>query len=95
MRTTGTRIKRVVLDSGEVIVSGGKVVPGEPMTVATVDFLARGGDEYPFQGAPFTVLGVSYQQGLANYIQFSAGLGGVITAADYPEGGEGRIVRLP
>ena len=93
--TTGTRIQRVVLDTGEVIVGGGKVVPGAPLTVATADFLARGGDQYPFQGAPFTVLGVTYQKGLADYIELSAGLGGVITAADYPEGGEGRIVRLP
>jgi 5'-nucleotidase len=95
VKTTGTRIQKVVLDSGEVIVGGGRVVPGAPLTVATIDFLARGGDEYPFQGAPFTVLGVSYQQALANYIQFSAGLGGIITAEDYPEGGEGRIERLP
>lgn len=91
----GARVQRVVLGSGEVIVGNGRVVPGAPLTVATIDFLARGGDDYPFQRAPFTVLGVSYQQALANYLQFPAGLGGTITAADYPEGGEGRIVRLP
>ena len=28
-------------------------------------FLVRGGDEYPFRGAPCTVLGVSYEQALA------------------------------
>ena len=43
--------------------------------------------------APFTVLGVSYQQALTNYIENA--LGGEITAADYPEGGEGRITQLP
>ena len=63
--------------------------------MATIDFLARGGDDYPFQGATFTVLGVSYQQALANYIQFPSGLGGVVSAADYPEGGDGRIIRMP
>jgi 5'-nucleotidase len=61
--------------------------------VATIDFSARGGDQYPFRGAPFTVVGVSYQQALRNYIV--DGLGGTITAADYPEGGEGRIERVP
>ena len=83
------------MDDGAVIVGGGRVVPGPALTVATIDFLARGGDEYNFQGAPFTVLGVTYQQALANYLQFPAGLGGTVTAADYPEGGEGRIKRLP
>ena len=95
VNVAGTRVQRVVLESGEVIVGAGRVVPGTPLTVATVDFLARGGDQYPFRGAPFTVLGVIYQQALANYIQFPSGLGGVITAADYPESGEGRIERLP
>ena len=63
--------------------------------MATVDFLARGGDEYPYRGARFTALGVTYQQALSNYIRFPDGLDGVVTPADYPEGGEGRITRLP
>jgi 5'-nucleotidase len=69
------------------------VVTGPDLTVATIDFLARGGDQYPYRGAPFTVLGASYQQALANYIV--NGLSGSITAADYPVGGEGRITELP
>ena len=48
---------------------------------------------YPFRGAPFTTLGVVYQQALFNYIV--DGLGGVISAAQYPEGGEGRITTTP
>ena len=91
----GTRVQRVVLNDGEVIVGGGRLVSGPDLTVATLDFLARGGDEYPYRGAPFTALGVSYQQALTNYIQLPAGLGGTVTAADYPEVGEGRIKRLP
>ena len=43
--------------------------------------------------APFTSVGASYQQALFDYIV--DGLGGLISAADYPEGGEGRIVELP
>ena len=57
--------------------------------MATVDFLARGGDQYPYRGARFTRLGVTYQQALVNFIR--EGLDGRITAAAYPEGGQGRI----
>ena len=95
VKVLGTRVQRVVLDSGAVIVGGGRVVSGDPLAVATLDFVARGGDEYPFRGAPFTALGVTYQLALSNFVKLPDGLGGSITAADYPEGGEGRIKRLP
>jgi len=91
--TPGTRVQGVTLDDGTPIVAGGTVVAGPSIDVATIDFLARGGDQYPFRGAPFTPVGFSYQQGLSNYIQ--GGLGGSITATDYPVGGEGRITELP
>ncbi|MBD3221422.1 T9SS type A sorting domain-containing protein, partial [bacterium] len=88
----GMRVQEIVLmdEPQTVICEDGMVVPGEGVSLAIVDFLARGGDQYPFRGQPFTALGVSYQQALANYI--TEGLGGQITAVDYPEGGEGRIV---
>ncbi len=89
----GTRVTEITLDDGTSIVSGGAVVPGPDLTVATIDFSARGGDQYPFRGAPFTTVGFSYQQALSNYIQ--NGLGGVVSAAMYPAGGEGRIAELP
>jgi 5'-nucleotidase len=89
----GTRVQDLVLDDGTIIVTGGAVVAGPDLTVAIADFLARGGDQYPFRGAPFTTLGVTYQQALQNYLV--DGLSGVIAAADYPEGGEGRITELP
>ena len=90
----GTRIRRAILNDGTVIVNGGQVVPGAPsVNVVTTDFTARGGDGYPFDGADFTILGgISYQQSLANYIV--DGLGGSITAAQYPEGGEGRVTAV-
>jgi 2',3'-cyclic-nucleotide 2'-phosphodiesterase (5'-nucleotidase family) len=91
--TPGTRIVTAELNDGTVLINGGAVLPGPALTVATIDFLARGGDQYPFRGAPFTTLGVTYFQALRNYIIHP--LAGLITAADYPEGGEGRIVRLP
>ena len=91
--TPGTRVVELALDDGTVIVTGGAVVAGDPIQVATIDFLANGGDQYPYRGAPFTQLGATYQQALANYIV--NGLTGNITAADYPEGGEGRIIPTP
>jgi 5'-nucleotidase len=91
--TPGTRVEEVVLDDGTPIVSGGVVQAGPDITIAIVDFLARGGDQYPFRGADFTTIGVTYQQALSNYIQNA--LGGLISAADYPEVGEGRIIELP
>ena len=88
----GERVREVVLDDGTVIVSDGQVVAGDPVVLATIDFLANGGDCYPLADIAFTKLGVSYQQALANYI--SMDLGGYIFAADYPVGGGGRIVAL-
>jgi 5'-nucleotidase/UDP-sugar diphosphatase len=89
----GTRVQELMLDGGTVIVTGGAVVPGPDLTVATIDFLARGGDQYPFRGAPFTNLGVTYQQALANYIVDA--LGGDISAPDYAFGVNNRIFELP
>ena len=92
--TPGTRVVEITLDGGTSIVAGGAVTLGAPaLTIATIDFLAKSGDQYPFRGAPFTTLGVTYQQALANYIE--TGLAGSITSAKYPFGGEGRITELP
>ncbi len=91
--TPGTRVVSIVLDDGTVIVENGNVVPGDPINVATIDFSARGGDQYPYRGLPFKNIGATYQQALQNYIV--DGLSGTITAAEYPEGGEGRITLVP
>jgi 5'-nucleotidase len=91
--TPGTRVQEIHLDDGTAIVENGAVVSGAPaVNVATIDFLARGGDQYPFRDASFTPLGVSYQQALSDYIVEV--LGGVITAAQYPESGSGRIAQI-
>jgi 5'-nucleotidase len=92
--TPGTRVVDVTLDDGTPIVVGGAVQAGPDLTVATINFLANGGDQYPFRGAAFTSVGITYQQALSDFIQDAAGLNGLISAADYPEGGEGRITRL-
>jgi len=91
--TPGTRIVEVTLDDGTPIIVDGAVAPGAPsVSMATIDFSARGGDQYPFRELPFTTVGVTYFQSVLDYL--IEDLGGVITAADYPEGGEGRITRL-
>jgi 5'-nucleotidase/UDP-sugar diphosphatase len=88
--TPGTRVRAVVLDDGTAIVRDGAVAPGiSGLNIATINFLGRGGDHYPVRGAPFVTLGVTYQQALRQYIEQA--LTGLITAAQYPEGGEGRI----
>lgn len=87
------RVVDVTLDDGTPVVVGGMVQPGADITVASIDFLITGGDQYPFGGSPFVRLGATYQEALEAYIE--GPLAGTITAADYPEGGEGRVVRLP
>ena len=81
-------------DAGIPLVADGELVEGAPtFTMTIVDFSARGGDGYPLDD-DFQVLGASYQQALQDYIEApveDGGLGGAITAADYPEDGEGRI----
>ena len=57
--TEGTRVQELTLDDGTAIVTGGEVVDGAPsVNIAIVDFLARGGDQYPFRDAEFTNLGI-------------------------------------
>ena len=81
-------------DAGIPLVADGELVEGAPtFTMTIVDFSARGGDGYPLDD-DFQVLGASYQQALQQFIEApveDGGLGGEITAADYPEDGEGRI----
>lgn len=90
----GSRIVDLVLDDGTVLVRGGVPTGAlETISVATNDFTFRGGDGYPFDGVDFTVLPVTYQQALKRYLVED--LGGVVTAGDYPVGGEGRIVPTP
>jgi 5'-nucleotidase/UDP-sugar diphosphatase len=90
---TGSRIRHVELDDGTVLVDAGVIVdPTASVNIATIDFLARGGDFYPFAGAPFTTLGVTYEQAVVNYL--TDVLGGLITAAQYPDGGAGRVNQI-
>jgi 5'-nucleotidase len=89
----GTRVREITLEDGTPIVADGAVVANAPsLNIATLDFTARGGDQYPFRGAPFTVLGITYETALQEFL--TQNLGGVVRLVDYPAGGEGRITRL-
>ena len=91
----GSRVIDVVLDDGTVLVEDGVVLnPKATIAAATIDFLCRGGDEYPLTGLTFESIGVSYQQALYNYVVSANGLNGLISSADYPAAGEGRIVKF-
>lgn len=86
----GARVVSITLDDGTKIVENGKVVEGAPsVSLATIDFLARGGDGYPFELAKAVSLGVTYQKSLENYL--ANGLSGVVGATEYPLAGSGRI----
>ncbi|MEO1021694.1 MAG: choice-of-anchor I family protein [Bacteroidota bacterium] len=93
--TPGTRIIDIILDDGTAIVRDGVILENAPnVNIATADFTAQGGDQYPFQNNTFERTDVTYQQSLFNYLVApvsEGGLEGQVTAAQYPEGGEGRI----
>ncbi len=92
IRDPGQRVRSIRLEDDTPIVLNGSIVPGAPnITIATIDFLANGGDEYPFT-SPFTNVGFTYQQALENYME--NGLSGVIASTEYPEGGERRIIKI-
>jgi 5'-nucleotidase len=88
----GSRIIDVILDDATPLVNEGNVVSSMLLNIATIDFLANGGDGYgmltPYA---FSNSGVLYRNALTNYIQLD--LGGRVRAADYPVGGEGRILQ--
>ncbi|MPZ88650.1 MAG: bifunctional metallophosphatase/5'-nucleotidase [Nitriliruptorales bacterium] len=93
----GERIRELTLSEGDIpiVVDGALVDPDRVIPLATNDFTARDGDGYPFEAlglTEFTTVGVTYQQSLADYLTET--LGGSVTAADYPEGGLGRITRI-
>jgi 5'-nucleotidase/UDP-sugar diphosphatase len=82
----GQRVRSLVLDDGTVVVANG-VTQDVTVDIAGLNFSLGGGDAYP--AVPFTNLGITDQQSLQGYIE--GPLGGLVTAAQYPRGGEGRI----
>jgi len=96
--TPGQRVRNLWLDGGTPqntaddtqLIAAGSAVPGcQSVDVATVDFTAKDGDRYPFtaQGLTPISVGAIYNQSFEDYIaapSASGGLGGVVTAAQYP-----------
>jgi 5'-nucleotidase/UDP-sugar diphosphatase len=82
----GERVRSLVLDDGTVVVANG-VTQNVTVDIAGLNFSFNGGDAYPT--VPFVTIGLTDQQALQIYVQDT--LGGVITAADYPVGGDGRL----
>lgn len=99
----GSRVRDVTLTNDDattaddelVIDEGAIVAPSRTIDVATIDFLANGGDQYPFAGVTFTRVESSYQRALVNYVRNADGLNGRVPAARYPAGGTGRITTAP
>lgn len=101
----GERIRELALDDGTVVVAGGELVGGDvEVALTSIDFLLAGGSGYPFEdvGLAFEDAvevvvdgesGLLYSQVLEEYVTADTGLAGVITAQDYPEGGEGRVTQ--
>lgn len=95
----GSRIRNVTLDDGTAIIVGGVVAPGAPSSIrlAVNDFAAEGGDDYPLEGLPITRYGATYLDALERFLTTPVADGGLqregadVTAAEYPEAGEGRI----
>ncbi len=87
----GQRLLSLILDDGRILVQDGEVVPdGKPVTVATTDFLARGGDQYHFLYRGRKKIGLTYRQALANYIIDQ--LHGRIRRERYPLDKKNRII---
>ncbi|MEL7160939.1 MAG: 5'-nucleotidase C-terminal domain-containing protein, partial [Bacteroidota bacterium] len=88
-----SRVIEVTLDDGTPIVRNGTVLADAPSVyVVTNSFTADGGDDYDEFGAKsFVNIGPSYQRVLFDYLVAEDGVDGVITAEQYPAGGEGRI----
>jgi 5'-nucleotidase / UDP-sugar diphosphatase len=97
--TPGERVRNLWLTNGTPhnmaddtqLIANGTAVAGCPtVDLATTDFSARDGDAYPFtaQGLTFSPVGALYNQAFEDYIMAptsQGGLGGTITAAQYPE----------
>jgi 5'-nucleotidase len=99
-RASGSRVRRLTLTKNTattaddtLLVDFGFVVnTGVRFSFASIDFLANGGDNYPFaannvvfENSPFTI---TYQAALSEYITTptaEGGLGGVIDATARPE----------
>lgn len=95
LRNPGSRVQRVVLDDGTVIVEQGRIVSERTVTIATNDFTAQGGDAHDLGALTpdrYQRTSGTYQQAVARFVRSMEG--GVVRGDGYTSRGEGRIVRL-
>jgi 5'-nucleotidase / UDP-sugar diphosphatase len=86
----GNRVIDIVLSDGRAIARGGKITNGAPdVTLATLDYLALGGDGCPLKDCAAIKVGVVEWQAASDFLTKT--LGGKISAKDYPECGQNRI----
>ncbi len=98
-RSAGDRVRRIILtldpttaaDDLLLVDYGAVIDPVTTFSVATIDFLANGGDGYPFlaNGFNFSNLVVTrnYQEALVDLIEIDAangGLDGFVSSSQYP-----------
>ena len=92
----GNKVTSITLADGTKIVEASEVVADAPaITLATIDFTAKGGDAYPFEADSHTTLGATYQQAFYNYLTAEDALNGKVLASQYPaEMNERTIARI-
>lgn len=91
VQRSGRRVRSLVLDDGTVLVSDGRLVDDRRVRVAIDESLLAAGHPLGFDRAQATPVTTTVRQALVRYLVDE--LGGAIGARQYPEGGEGRIVR--
>ena len=104
--TPGSRVRDLWLvnadgSDGEQLITNGAVTSSRTVNIATSNFTAGGGDNYPFGGTTFQFARQPGQQGFypyqASLFDFistptaEGGLGGLVTSARYPNASTGRI----
>jgi len=84
--SVGNRILDLFLTDGTQLIDDGMILdPALTLDVATIDFLARGGDSLFPSGLSFEVLGTTYQQALFDYL--TTDLRGIVQASQYTDVG--------
>jgi 5'-nucleotidase / UDP-sugar diphosphatase len=95
-RSPGNRVKEIRLQSGDVIVQNYRIVKYAPsVDIATIDFLARGGDDWFFGKNKRVNIGVAVPNAIISFITSSnknGGLNKIIFERQYPPTGFKRIL---
>jgi 5'-nucleotidase len=99
--TPGNRILEVTLDDGTPVVLQGVAVPGLTLDIATLGFLATGGDQYfdkdylsKSYATDYTLLGITDQNALQDYIT-SFNNADIGNDSRYDLAPEGRVTPVP